>query len=85
MDGLSGVIGTMVASAATLVCSTVCCAAGIYTVAAWGTQDLLSSRVGVLMVLLGLLVWIIPPLVWSIRGRAEEEDLDGETRRKVVA
>lgn len=35
--------------------------------------------------MLGLLVWMVPPLVWSTWGRAEGEDLDGESCRKVEA
>jgi len=74
VDEPSGLTETIAASAATLVCSTVCCAVGIYAVAEQGSQGALSSGMGVPMVLLGLMVWIVPPLVWSMSGGTEGED-----------
>jgi len=74
MDDLSGLTRTIVGSALTLVCSTVCCATGIYAAAQKGSGGFLGSGKGVPMVLLGLLVWIVPPLVWSRSAWTGGED-----------
>jgi hypothetical protein len=78
MKDLSSLTGTIVASTLTLLCSTVCCAAGIYTAAQRGSGGLLSSGTGVPMILLGLLVWLVPPLLWSRWGWGSGEDSDEE-------
>ena len=79
MSDLSGLTRTIVASAVTLLCSTIFCAAGVYTTTArGGGSGLLSSDTGVPMVLFGLLVWVVPPLVWSRSGWSKGEDSEEE-------
>ena len=73
MEKQSGVRGTLVVSLLTLCCSTVCSAMGIYAVADQGRTVQISSTAAVPMIFLGLLVWVVPPLVWSfIREDSEE-------------
>jgi hypothetical protein len=78
MEDLSSLTGTIVASTLTLLCSTVCCAAGIYTAAQRGSGGLLGSGTGAPMVLFGLLVWLVPPLLWSRSGWSRGEDSEEE-------
>lgn len=73
MEKQSGVTGTIVVSLLTLCCSTICCAMGIYAVADQGRTVQISSTAGVPMIFLGLLVWVVPPLVWSLLKEDNEE------------
>ena len=76
MEKQSGVTGTVVVSLLTLCCSTVCCALGIYAVADQGRTVHISSAAAVPMILLGVLVWIVPPLLWSVGLEEHEESID---------
>jgi hypothetical protein len=76
MERQSGVTGTVVVSLLTLCCSTVCCALGIYAVADQGRTVHISSAAAVPMILLGVLVWIVPPLLWSVGLEEHEEPID---------
>ncbi len=74
MEKQSKVTGTVVVSLFTLCCSTVCCATGIYAVADRGRTVDIGTTAAVPMILLGILVWIVPPLIWSL---LVEEGEDG--------
>lgn len=78
MEELSGLRGTIVVSLVTLCCSTVCCATGIYAVADQGRTVHLDPNSGIPMVLLGVLVWIVPPLLWSMVTGESTENGDKE-------
>lgn len=72
----SGLTGTVIVSVLTLCCSTVCCASGIYAVADQGRTVVIGSTAGVPMILLGIAVWIVPPLVWLRAVEDSEADVD---------
>ena len=76
MERQSKVTGTVVVSLLTLCCSTVCCAMGIYAVADRGRTVAIGTTAAVPMILLGVLVWIVPPLIWSILVEESEEGTD---------
>ena len=65
MEKDPGLTGTVAVSLLTLCCSTVCCATGIYAVADQGCTVHVGPTAGIPMILLGVLVWIVPPLLWS--------------------
>lgn len=75
MEKRSGLTGTIIVSLFTLCCSTVCCATGIYAVADQGRTAVLGSGAGIPMILVGVVVWIVPPLFWSRVGEENEEDV----------
>lgn len=76
MERHSGVRSTVLVSLLTLCCSTVCCAMGIYAVADQGRTVSFGSATAIPMILLGVLVWIVPPLLWSIVAEDNEGDKD---------
>jgi hypothetical protein len=65
MEKQSKVTGTVAVSVLTLCCSTACCAMGIYAVADRGRTVHIGTGAAIPMILLGILVWIVPPLIWS--------------------
>ncbi len=76
MKKQSGVTGTVVVSVLTLCCSTVCSAMGIYAVADQGRTVHIGPAAAIPMILLGILVWIVPPLLWSVAVEDNEEEVD---------
>jgi predicted phage tail protein len=70
----NGLARTGVVLAVALCCSTVCCAAGVYALADQGLTVQLESGTGIAMIVLGLLVWLAPPLAWS---RLTARDVNG--------
>jgi len=75
MEKRSGLTSTVIVSVLTLCCSTVCCATGIYAVADQGRTVVVGSAAGIPMILLGLAVWIVPPLFWLRVVEDDEADL----------
>ncbi|MEA3375309.1 MAG: hypothetical protein U9R72_03820 [Chloroflexota bacterium] len=57
---------TIVVSLLTLIVSTVCSAAGIYAISDQGITLDLHPAAGFLMIGLGIVVWIGPPLLWLL-------------------
>lgn len=78
MERFVGLRGTVAASLITLCCSTVCCAAGIYAVTDPGRSLQLGPTAGVPMIVLGVVVWTLPPLLWSRLTPDGREDTDNE-------
>lgn len=78
MEKPTGLTGTIFVSLLTLCCSTVCCATGIYAVADQGRTVHVGPTGGIPMILLGLLVWIVPPLLWSMVTAESAESRDNE-------
>jgi len=76
MEKRSKVTGTVVVSVLTLCCSTICCAMGIYAVADQGRTVSIGPATAIPMILLGLLVWTVPPVLWSAVVEDSEEGLD---------
>jgi hypothetical protein len=76
MEKRSGLTGTIIVSLLTLCCSTLCCATGIYAVADQGRTAVMGSSAGIPMILVGLVVWIVPPLFWSRRAEEKEAKMD---------
>jgi hypothetical protein len=68
--------GTVVISLLTLGCSTIFCALGIYAVADQGRTVHIGPAAAVPMILLGIMVWIVPPLLWSAVVEENEEEPD---------
>jgi hypothetical protein len=71
MNRQSGVTVTVVASLLTLCCSTLCCATGVYALADRGYGLAIRPTVGVPLIGLGLVLWVVPPLLWLtlVQGR----------------
>ena len=78
MEKLTGLTGMIAVSLLTLCSSTVCSATGIYAVADQGRTVYVGPTSGIPMILLGLLVWIVPPLVWSMVTAESAESRDNE-------
>ena len=78
MNQHSRVTVTIVVSLVTLLFSTVCSAAGIYAVADRGMTLDLHPTVGFLMIGLGVVVWVGPPVIWLLPGQNAKRD-GGET------
>jgi Na+/proline symporter len=74
MTQRSRVTVTIVVSLVTLLFSTVCSAAGIYAVSDHGVTLHLHPVAGFLMIGLGVVVWVGPPLFWLLPARASERD-----------
>jgi hypothetical protein len=75
MDRQSGLTVTIVVSLLTLVCSTLCCATGVYALADQGYTMDIHPAAGIPLIGLGLLLWIVPPLLWLVL-------LPGKERRR---
>ncbi len=84
MTKQAGTIITIVVAVLTLCCSMSCCASGIYTVVDNGqTLDLGGVNpyaAGIPIVCLGILVWVVPVLLWLflVRGKEDTETLPYE-------
>jgi hypothetical protein len=72
MKKQSWATGTIIVSLVTLCLSTVCCATGIYAVADQGRTVAIGHTAAIPMILLGVVVWIVPPLAWSFAAEEEE-------------
>ena len=75
MNHKSGVTVTIIVSLLTLLCATICSAAGIYVIADHGLILDLHSGAGIVMVGLGVMAWIAPPLASLLPGRRSERDI----------
>jgi hypothetical protein len=76
MEKQSKLTGTVAVSVLTLCCSTLCCATGIYAFADRGRTFHIGTTAAIPMILLGVLVWIVPPLVWSFAAKDREGSVD---------
>jgi Na+/proline symporter len=65
---------TIVVSLVTLFFSTVCSAAGIYAISDHGMTLDLHPVVGFLMIGLGVVVWVGPPVIWLLPGQRSNTD-----------
>jgi hypothetical protein len=74
MNRHSRVTVTIVVSLLTLLFSTVCSAAGIYAITDHGVTLDLHPATGFLMIGLGIVVWIGPPLLWLLPERGSKRD-----------
>ncbi|MGD2103820.1 MAG: hypothetical protein PVJ55_01735 [Anaerolineae bacterium] len=70
--------GTLVVSVMSLCCSTLFCATGVHALMNHGRSMPFGPGSGVPMVLMGLLVWIVPSLVWSAVSDDSGEDMENE-------
>lgn len=81
MDKKTGTIITIVVAVLTLCCSLGCCGGGIATLAGGGSYSLgtesgqLPTWAGIPGICLGILVWVVPILLWVFLVRNAE---DGE-------
>ena len=74
MNQHSRVTVTIVVSLVTLLFSTICSAAGIYAIADHGVSLGLHPAAGFLMIGLGVVVWVGPPLFWLLPTRGSRRD-----------
>lgn len=79
MTKQTGVIITIVAAVLTLCCSTSCCLSGIITAAGSGQyvpelDFYVEPYFGIGPCCLGLLVWVVPLLLWLFLVRGKKED-----------
>jgi Na+/proline symporter len=74
MNQHSRVTVTIVVSLVTLLFSTVCSAAGIYAISDHGMTLDLHPVVGFLMIGLGVVVWVGPPVIWLLPGQRSNTD-----------
>jgi hypothetical protein len=72
MEGRSGVPVTVVASLLTLTCATLCSATGIYALTDQAYTIDIHPTAGIPLIGLGLLVWVVPPLLWLVLERGKE-------------
>ncbi len=68
------VTATIVLSLVTLLFSTLCSAAGIYAISDQGITLNLHPAAGFLMIGVGVVVWIGPPLLWLLPWRSSRRD-----------
>lgn len=68
------VTATIVVSLVTLFFSTLCSAAGIYAISDQGITLNLHPAAGFLMIGVGVVVWIGPPLFWLLPSRGSKRD-----------
>ena len=81
MNKKTGGIITIVVAVLTLCCSMACCAGGILTAAGGGQWvDGLNMYVewyyGIPVICLGILVWLVPLLLWMFLVRRKEDRTD---------
>ena len=79
MTKQTGTIITIVVAVLTLCCSTICCASGIFTLVDEGrTLDIepYVGIVGIPAICLGLLVWVLPLLLWLFLVRGKENTVE---------
>lgn len=74
MNQRSRVTVTIVVSLLTVLFSTVCSSAGIYAISDRGIILNLHPAVGFLLVGLGIVVWIGPPLFWLLLHRGSRRE-----------
>jgi hypothetical protein len=80
MTKQTGTIITIVVAVLTLCCSLSCCGGGIATLAGGGTMTFggettdLPPTAGIPGICLGLLVWVVPVLLWVFLVRGKEEE-----------
>lgn len=80
MTKQTGTIITIVVAVLTLCCSMTCCASGIYTLASGGQvgETAIEPVWGLFPICLGLLVWVVPLLLWLFLVRGKENGVEEE-------
>jgi len=76
MTKQTGTIITIVVAVLTLCCSTICCASGIFTLVDEGRTLEVEPYVGIPAICLGLLVWVLPLLLWLFLVRGKENSVE---------
>jgi hypothetical protein len=78
MTKQTGMIITIVVAVLTLCCSMTCCASGIYTASTGEVFDTPVEWYYFLPIFcLGILVWVVPLLLWLFLVRGKEDDVEG--------
>lgn len=72
MTKQTATIITLVGVALALCCSVACCASGVFLVAGEDYTSGIEPAWGVLPICLGLLVWVVPLLLWIFLLRGKE-------------
>lgn len=76
MTRQTGVIITVIVAVLTLCCSTACCASGVIAAASggqWLDDITMEWYYGLPLICLGIVVWIVPLLLWLFLVRAKED------------
>lgn len=73
MTKQTGTILTIVVAVLTLCCSTTCCASGIYTLVDNQRTLDIDPYAGIPVICLGVLVWVVPLLLWLFLVRGKED------------
>jgi hypothetical protein len=85
MSKQTGMIITIVVAVLTLCCSSLCCLSGAITLLGWGTWSTefggpetgqIDPAYGVPGICLGILVWVVPLLLWLFLVRGRENDVE---------
>jgi len=82
MTKQTGTIITIVVAVLTLCCSAVCCASGIVTATSggqWLDDIYVEPYYGVPVICLGILVWVVPLLLWLFLVRGKESVVEEES------
>lgn len=86
MSKQTGTIITIVVAVLTLCCSSLCCLSGAITLAGGGTWSAelgapetgqIDPVYGVPVICLGILVWVVPLLLWLFLVRGKENGVGG--------
>jgi hypothetical protein len=64
---------TVVASLLTLICATLRSATGIYALTDQGSTIGVHPTAGIPLICWGLLVWLMPPLLWLVLAAGKED------------
>lgn len=73
MTKKTGTIITIVVAVLNLCCSATFCALGIWTIVALGQEMGIPESSGIAGICLGILVWVVPLLLWLFLVRGKED------------
>jgi hypothetical protein len=85
MSKQTGMIVTVVVAVLTLCCSSLCCLSGVITLLGGGTWSTelgvpetgqIDPVYGVPVICLGILVWVVPLLLWFFLVRGKENGME---------
>ena len=76
MSKQTGTIITIIVAVLTLCCSATCCASGIYTVVDNQNTLDIEPYAGIPVICLGVLVWVVPLLLWLFLIRGKEDTVE---------
>jgi TRAP-type C4-dicarboxylate transport system permease small subunit len=74
MDKKTGLIISIVVTVLALCCSLACCGFGIAQLATDGDMVDMPPAWGIPLICLGILVWVLPLVLWIVTSRAKESE-----------